>query len=543
MKILQSLFERTQQVDILSRLRLRYIRALALTGAIIAGIGVIVQLTVSENARTAVPVTAAFLGFCLVVLALAQLRFVTLSGTLLIVVFLIGATTTAPQFLLVAMLTVISSAVLTSFPIYILVNVALVVEFLSNFSELAAATTGGFSPEMTDMLTVAISLTLVSVTTRYFISNIERAVDTANRNASRLQTTTEVGQFAATLLDLQELFDRSVDLIQQRFGFYHVQVFMVRDNQAELVASTGEAGQRLLANRHRLEVGSNSVIGRVTRYGEPVITRDTDADAAYYRNPLLPDTRAEMAVPIFEGDNVVGALDMQSTERDAFRETDVEALQSLANSLASAIRNARLFEEQNRSVKEQQRLYLESEANLREIQRLNRQLTKAGWNEYVGQSQEAAGVTLHDNQLTTETEWTENLIAAAQQRRPVTHAANGQPGTVAVPVILRGEVIGAIEVESGEDTDEAVSVDMVRAVAQRLATSLENARLFEESQAATAQEQSINRIVGRFQTAATVDDLLQITLTELSETLGARRGAIRLGAIPDVAQLNGDRQS
>jgi GAF domain-containing protein len=114
---------------------------------------------------------------------------------------------------------------------------------------------------------------------------------------------------------------------------------------------------------------------------------------------------------------------------------------------------------------------------------------------------------------------------------------------VAVPVLLRGEVIGAIEVEPGEDTDETVSVDMVRAIAQRLATSLENARLYEEAQAATAQEQRINRIVSRFQTAATVDDLLQITLTELSETLGARRGAIRLGVVPDTAQPNGGQPS
>ena len=539
MIIIRGFFSRNQELDNLNRLRLRYIQALALTGLAIGILGIIIQFIASEAPGRAVPITLAFSVFCLIVLGIVQLRYIALAGAIIVVLFVYSATLSNPQFLLLAMLAVVSSAVLTNFPIYILANLVLLAQYLVNFAEIAAQPRDGFSPEMTNMVVVGVTLALVSVTTRYFIMNIQRAVKESNRNATLLQTTTDVGQFAARLLDLQALFERSVDLIQHRFGFYHVQVFMVRDNQAELVASTGDAGKRLLENRHRLEVGSNSVIGRVTRYGEPVITRDTDVDAAYYNNPLLPNTRAELAVPIFEGDQVVGALDMQSTQRDAFQETDVQALQSLANLLAAAIRNAHLFEEQDRGVREQQRLYLESEANLREIQRLNRQLTKEGWNEYVQQPNQVAGVTLRDNEIIMETDWTESLLAAAQHQQPVTHAANGKPGVVAVPVILRGEVIGAIEVESGEDADTAVSLDIVSAVAQRLASSLDNARLYEEAQAATVQEQRINHIVSRFQTAATVDDLLQITLTELSETLGARQGAIRLGIIPNEAQPNG----
>src|SRR5690606_26051157 len=102
---------------------------------------------------------------------------------------------------------------------------------------------------------------------------------------------------------------------------------------------------------------------------------------------------------------------------------------------------------------------------------------------------------------------------------------------VAVPVVLRGEVIGAIEVEPSEEIEAANTVEMMQAVAQRLAISLDNARLFEEAQAATAQEQRINQIVTRYQSANSVDDLLRITLTELSQTLGAQHGAIRLGNI------------
>jgi GAF domain-containing protein len=188
---------------------------------------------------------------------------------------------------------------------------------------------------------------------------------------------------------------------------------------------------------------------------------------------------------------------------------------------------------------DQQRLYLESEASLREIQRLNRQLTKAGWDEFVRRSDHAAGVTLQDEHLVPDSQWSDSLAEAARQRQVITRKANGRPGIVAVPVVLRGEVIGAIEVEPGDSTAQGDTIEMVQAIAQRLASSLDNARLYEEAQVATAQEQRINQIVTQYQAATTVDDLLRITLSELSEALGAQRGAIRLSILSDRAQPNG----
>jgi GAF domain-containing protein len=399
---------------------------------------------------------------------------------------------------------------------------------------------GGPSVELVNTVIAWALILICSVISRHLVQGVERATYLARRNAILLQATTELGQAATNIRDINQLFTRAVELIQDRLGFYHVQVFLVRGDQAELVASTGKVGERLLANRHRLMVGSNSVIGRVTRDGRLVIARDTDADAVHHRNPLLPDTRAELAVPVFDGERVAGALDMQSTQRDSFHPEDVDAIESMATLLSAAIRNVRLFEAQERSVREQQRLYREAETNLREIQRLNRQLTRSGWDNYVEQANSATGVTLHDNEIVSATGWNEHLAAAARTRETVVQEANGKPGVVAVPVIVRGEVIGAIEVEPGEGSDPDASVEMMRAVAERLATSLENARLFEDAQAATAQEQLINQVVTRFQATSSVDDLLRITLAELSTALGAQRGAIRLGLISDE---NGDTGS
>ena len=198
--------------------------------------------------------------------------------------------------------------------------------------------------------------------------------------------------------------------------------------------------------------------------------------------------------------------------------------------LATAIRNARLFKQQAETMQENQSLYRETEDNLREIQRLNQQLTRSAWQEYQSDTQAATGITLERDRMTPASEWTEPLIRAGEEGQR--HRSRGRARTVAVPVTLRGEVIGAIEVEAGTENNPE-TVEMVQAVANRLAVSLENARLYQATLQAAAQEQRINDIAARFQSVATVDELLRITLAELSETLGAERGSIRLGRFAD----------
>jgi GAF domain-containing protein len=170
-------------------------------------------------------------------------------------------------------------------------------------------------------------------------------------------------------------------------------------------------------------------------------------------------------------------------------------------------------------VKEQQRLLLDSEANLREIQRLNQQLTRTGWDQYLKDKRDSFGVTVADEKLIMDGSWSESLMEAALKQRPVAKQVDDTP-VVAVPVILRNEVIGAIEVEPSRELSPAETLEMLEAVAQRLASGLENARLFEEAQASTARE--------------------QITLRELSQTLGAERGAIRLTSGHQGDSLNGN---
>lgn len=511
--------------DYLEQFRRRFLLALVILGVVATGTGFVSQF-IAEGMPVGKIITSVSLVISLAALALLLQGRIQASTNLIIVLFVAGAASSPMALLVMGTLALITSATLGSSRVYILTNLIV----LSKAAADTLLAWPGFSLPMPDSvgdgIILVFTLAIISFSTRFLINQATRAAVSARQTASLLQAVAEIGQALSNLLDLNVLFAQSVDMIRDRLGFYHVQVFQVEGDVARLVASTGEVGQRLLERRHQLPVGSQSVIGQVTLQGRPVIARHTDA--VYYRNELLPDTRAELAVPIMDGELIIGALDVQSRNANAFDEDRVRALQVMANLLGSSIRNARLFEMQARTAAETKRLYLESETSLREIQRLNQQLTREGWSEYLRYKHTVGGVTLEDGQIISDNVWTESLIQAARQRQPVTIARPDGGSLVALPVVLGGEVIGAFEIETPQPVTQAETIEMMRAVAQRLAISLDKARLFEDSQEATAQEQRINEIVARYQTVTDVDDLLRITLTELSQSLGATRGAIRL---------------
>jgi GAF domain-containing protein len=374
------------------------------------------------------------------------------------------------------------------------------------------------------------AMATTSITIRYFVNAIQTTLLSAERSANLLRIAAEIGQMTVGLVTLDDLLPRAVSFIRDRFGYYHVQIFLVDESGAVawLRASTGEVGYKLMARKHHLNVGSNSVIGRVTQSGEPIIARDTDSSGVHYRNELLPSTRSELALPIFDSERVVGALDVQSTHPDAFTQGDVQALQIMTNLLAASIRNAQLFEQQKHNMQENQRLYIEAEANLREIRRLNRRLTRESWLRFT--QQQSPGVVLAEGgEIAAPQQWSALTTQAIETRNPVVNQINNSY-QVAVPIMLRGEVIGAVEIEPDPTLDEADTVEILRVTSERLAVSLDNARLFEESQETTLYEQRLNHIVGQYQNLNTVDELLQVTLEELGESLGAERGAIRLSS-------------
>lgn len=536
---------RNQQFDLMNALeksRFRFAQVLVITVFITSLGGSLAQTFValsSDNPTTSfgIFVTLGLAFGCLGLLSLLQRGFVEMTLGILTLSLAISSVTfaTTGVNLFVSVLTIIIASTLTSHWMYGIATIIVIGRAF--FDLLVIVQEYGLTVRDEGITQVVLIGTLftLSVTTRFLVRSSQETAAEAQRASTLLRTTAEISQITSTILDLKELFNRAVEIIRDRFVYYHVQIFLVDDNReyADLVASTGEVGQMLLERQHRLPVGSASVIGRVTQIGEPVIASDTDSKQVIYaRNELLPNTRSELAVAIMDGDRIIGALDVQSTRPNAFSTIDIQSLQIVANQLGIAIRNARLFEAQANSLQENKRLLYESELNLREIQRLNNQLTRKIWTDYLLDKRDLSGIMLEGaDVIRKDVDWTPRMIEASQKRRPSVIKVNDDgSAVVAVPIILRGEVIGAIEVETSSDVRQDDSIEIVQAVAQRLALSLDNVRLFEETQRNVRQQQAINNLVGQFQSAITVDELLQMTLTEISQLMGAKQGTIRLGS-------------
>ncbi len=182
----------------------------------------------------------------------------------------------------------------------------------------------------------------------------QRLLSETQRRALELQTAAEIARDTASTLSLDILLNRIVNLIKDRFDFYHCSIFLMDEaNEYAVVReSTGEAGNEMKHRNHKLAVGSKSVIGTCTATGEPAIVNDVKNSSSYYPNPLLPATNSELGLPLKIGDKVIGAIDLQSIHRDAFDENELKVLQILADQVAVAVDNAQAYELSQQAIEE-----------------------------------------------------------------------------------------------------------------------------------------------------------------------------------------------
>lgn len=195
-------------------------------------------------------------------------------------------------------------------------------------------------------------LTTLSAQAASSIQNI-RLVEETTRRANQLATAAEIAREASATLDAQLLLDRAVNLIRERFGFYHASIFMIEEDNAVVYASTGEAGKQLVEERHTLPlIEDGSVIGHVCKTGKSLLINDVSKSGTHRPHPLLPNTEAELGIPLIVGNKVLGALDVQSTQANSFSDDDVAVLQILTDQIAIAVENAKSYEISQQSVEE-----------------------------------------------------------------------------------------------------------------------------------------------------------------------------------------------
>ena len=170
------------------------------------------------------------------------------------------------------------------------------------------------------------------------------------RHAKLLKAAARAAKNITTILDPYELLQHTVDIICDEFGFYYAGVFFLDEAKqyAVLKSGRGEAGRRMVNVEHKLAVGGNSMIGASIANRQGRIALDVGSEAIFFENPDLPDTRSEMALPLIVGDDVIGALTVQSTEEAAFHDEDIAALQTMADQLAIAIQNSNMHRQAER---------------------------------------------------------------------------------------------------------------------------------------------------------------------------------------------------
>ena len=321
------------------------------------------------------------------------------------------------------------------------------------------------------------------------------------RRTMQLRTAAEVSRASTSMLDLNTLVTSSVELIRERFDLYYVGIFLVNEygEWAILRAGTGEAGRRMLERGYKLKVGGGSMIGQCTAHGQPRIALDVGAEPVRFDNPLLPETRSEMALPLVSRGEVLGAMTVQSAEEAAFSEKDSAVLQTMADQLANVVENARLYQE--------------SQARLEEIETTHRRYLREEWAKYLAEEETRRRTAYSYEQATAavvpaDEVWTPEMERAVREGDVVAiPASTADPAieaagraALAAPITLRGEVIGALSLYEGQQERQWSEDDiaLVEAVSEQVAMAIENARLFEEIQRTADRLREMDRLKSQF---------------------------------------------
>jgi GAF domain-containing protein/HAMP domain-containing protein len=336
----------------------------------------------------------------------------------------------------------------------------------------------------------------------------------------RLRVVAEIARDAASARDLGELLARASDLVYARFGFYHAGIFLLDKNKeyAVLVASPTEAGRKMIENNYKLRVGEIGIVGRVASSGEPRITLNTGTDAAYFNNPLLPDTRCEMTLPLKVQNRVIGVLDVHSDRLQAFAESDMAIMQILADQLAAAIERTRLLQE--------------LEINLKELESAYGQFTRDNWSRVsVSSLAGNKGYRFDNIRIEPVSELPDSAEAAMRTGSIISSNGKGpgEPGEhkIAIPIKLRGQTVGVINLKLKDGYDRS-TISIVELATERLAAAMESARLYEEARLRADREQSIARVTTAISASNEYEQILQTTVREIGSILGDTEVAIQI---------------
>jgi len=347
-------------------------------------------------------------------------------------------------------------------------------------------------------------------------TELELANQRNEKRARQFEALAQVAHATTSNQNLEVLLPNLVELISKRFGFYHIGIFLLDEARefAELRATNSEGGKHMLARKHKLGIGQSGIVGFVSATGKPRITLDVGDDAVFFNNPDLPNTHSETALPLRSGDQIIGVLDIQSIESNAFHEEDIEVLSTLADQVSIAIQNAQSFEA--------------SQELLKEAQRSSGAFLGESWRILQGQ-EESIGYQITENKLKPLTKATTSTQIKKAVAGKATVIENGENATLAIPIRLRDQVIGIMNMHVLEEHEwDADEVDVAEAVAERLSLALEAALLLKSTQRSAEIERITADISTKIGATTQFDSILRTAAEELSRVLGSSEVLVQI---------------
>ena len=388
-------------------------------------------------------------------------------------------------------------------------------------------------------------------------------LDEAHGQINKLQAATEIARDISSALNLDELLLKAVNLIRDRFNFYHASLFLIDpgEHNAVIREATGDAGAQLKRIGHKLAVGSKSIVGFVAGKGEPLVVNDILKDATHLPNPMLPETRAEAAIPLKIGERILGVLDVQSTIPYTFNSNDISIFQTLADQLAIAVSNSELFGEIQEHLS-QHRLLHHITTSAASGTTLEEALTSAVKGLQVTLGGDRVSILLSDEErkkLTVKAwvGYSENATElnipfgsgitgwVAAHRKPLRvndisqdaryiMVSSNTRSELALPLIFRNDLLGVLNVESEQvgaynENDE----EMLGTLAGSLAAIIANARLVDQIRKQAERERLLNEISSKIRRSTDMNTILTTTVQELHRITGARKTQIDIGIKTD----------
>jgi len=398
---------------------------------------------------------------------------------------------------------------------------------------------------------------------RELIGTLEKRV--ADRTKA-LATSSEVSRRLSTILDRKELVKEVVNQVNNAFGYYHTQIYFFDAAHENLVMAggTGSSGEMMLAQFHKLAKG-RGLVGRAAESNAPVLVADTTKNPEWLPNPLLPDTKSEVAIPISVGEQVLGVLDVQQNIANGLQKEDVDSLQSIANQIAVALQNIQSAETVTKRAAELQTVANISTAaatiiNVEDMLQEVVHLTQRGFGLYhahvftYNENTHALDIIACGYKEGDEHEGTHGTtsIPLAQEQSLVARAGRTRQAVIvndvrsdagwlpnpiltetaaelAVPLIVGDQLLGVLDVQSeriNAFTEEDASIQTT--LASQVATALQNARSFQQAQKQVERETAVNLITQKIQDATSIEAALQVAARELGHALGMKHTVVML---------------